>query len=234
MSKSIAIVTGGSSGLGLEIADYLARKAQSVCLVARNADALTRAREKLIATSCDADVMVRSCNVADEDGVKDLFKYLAETKRTISHVFNVAGVGKYGPPDANTRALIDNVFEANIVGMIVMCTLAVRAMRDTGGTIVNVMSTAAIKANPMETVYCAAKWGARGYTESLRAALKGSKIHVVAVYPGGMNTPFWKPDSGLSPDVSKFMAPDEVASVICDAIDARKSLYTADLQIERV
>jgi short-subunit dehydrogenase len=78
--------------------------------------------------------------------------------------------------------------------------------------IVNVMSTAALTGKPNETVYCAAKWGARGYTEALRAEAKG--VRVVAVYPGGMNTPFWAGDG----KAAGFMDPGEVAGKIVSAI----------------
>src|SRR5205809_655464 len=72
---------------------------------------------------------------------------------------------------------------------------------------------------PNETVYCAAKWGARGYSEALRAEAKGTKLRVMTAAPGGMNTPFWpqpRPD---------FMDPREVASVIVDAIHRKVNVY---------
>ena len=59
-------------------------------------------------------------------------------------------------------------------------------------TIVNIMSTSALIGRAEETIYCAAKWGARGYTEALRTELKGTKRNIIAVYPGGMKTDFWK------------------------------------------
>ncbi|MDZ4177945.1 MAG: SDR family oxidoreductase [Coriobacteriia bacterium] len=233
MSIQVAVVTGGSSGLGYEIAANLVGQGQAVCLVGRTLEALKTAQTNISKLASRTEVLSYPCNVADESGVSALFKWLADKGKDVSHVFNVAGIGKYGPPETTSRNMVDVVFESNLVGLIVVSTFALRAMKEKGGTIVNVMSTASVKANPQETVYCAAKWGARGYTESLRAALKGSKIHVVAVYPGGMNTPFWKADSSMSPDTSKFMNPAEVADVICDAIRDRKTLYSADLTIER-
>ena len=96
------------------------------------------------------------------------------------------------------------------------------------------MSSAALKGNKNETVYCATKWGERGYTESLKAEYKGTSVKVVGVYPGGMNTNFWK-DSRDYVSVEKsdtFMNPVDVAKVIMDNI-SYDSLNIADIMIER-
>ena len=106
-------------------------------------------------------------------------------------------------------------------------------MKDSGGLIVNVMSTAATAAKAGEGIYCAAKWGARGFTESLRLEAKGTPVKVVAVYPGGMKTPFWSDICGMSPDTSGFMEPAEVASVMVYNMLDKTSLYVADLLINR-
>ena len=58
--------------------------------------------------------------------------------------------------------------------------------------IAQIMSTAATRGNANESVYCATKWGEKGYTKSLQAAYKGTSVKVVAVYPGGIDTAFYR------------------------------------------
>lgn len=82
-------------------------------------------------------------------------------------------------------------------------------------------------------MYCAAKWGARGFTEAIKAATKGTKTKVLGVYPGGMNTDFWSSECGMTPDVTKFMKPEEVAEEIVHAVLEKKSMYVSDLTIDR-
>ncbi len=106
-------------------------------------------------------------------------------------------------------------------------------MTPKGGQIVNIMSSRAKNGLAGESLYCAAKWGARGYTESLQALMKGKNIDVIAVYPGGINTDFWKNEDSLVDDTSKFMDPDDVAATICDAIDIKKSSFVNDITITR-
>ena len=107
-------------------------------------------------------------------------------------------------------------------------------MKESGGTIMNVMSTAATVGKPNESIYCASKWGAKGFTESLRLETKGTKIKVIAVYPGGIQTPFWSEKCGMNPDTSKFMKPDELAKTLTDTLLDKQTLYVADIVINKV
>ena len=139
----------------------------------------------------------------------------AEPLGTIGILVNCAGVGIFGPAGSYGERDIDLVLDANLKSTIVFCDALFPRFREHGGTIVNVLSTAALVGKPNESVYCAAKWGARGYTEALRAEVKGTKARVISVAPGGMDTPFWperRPD---------FMDPREIANVIVDAIERK-------------
>ena len=101
--------------------------------------------------------------------------------------------------------------------------------------IVNIMSSAALRGNKQEAVYCATKWGERGYTESLKVAYKGTSVKIVGIYPGGINTDFYK-DSRDYVSLQKqqsFMNPNDVAKVICENIFSDLNLNVADIFIER-
>ncbi|MCP4149889.1 MAG: hypothetical protein GY757_19240 [bacterium] len=63
--------------------------------------------------------------------------------------------------------------------------------------------------------------------------MKGKSIDVIAVYPGAINTDFWKSEDSLFDDTSGFMEPDDVATTICDAIDIKKSSVVHDITITR-
>ena len=92
------------------------------------------------------------------------------------YLFNNAGRGLFTRATNSTSALIDAVFEANLKGMILLTSEILRITPEEEElTIVNIMSTSALLGRAEETIYCAAKWGARGYTEALRTELKGTK-----------------------------------------------------------
>ena len=193
---SVAIVTGGTSGLGAAIAALLRERGLRVVTVSRRDE---------------ADV---AGDASREETVARAVAH-AESQGDITLLVNCAGVGCFGAAGSYVEADVRQILDANLVSMILFCDeLFPRFTRD-GGTIVNVLSTAALIAKPNESVYCAAKWGARGYTEVLKAEAKGTKARVISVAPGGMQTPFWdQPREG-------FMDPNEVARVVVDAIFAR-------------
>ena len=119
-------------------------------------------------------------------------------------------------------------------GMILCSKEVLKAKEEKNLKIVNIMSTAALKGNKNETVYCSAKWGERGYTEALKAEYKGTSVKVIGVYPGGMNTEFWNNSRDyVSEEKAKsFMNPSDVAKVILDNI-SYDSLKVSDITIER-
>jgi NAD(P)-dependent dehydrogenase (short-subunit alcohol dehydrogenase family) len=231
--RKISLVTGGSSGLGYEIAKCLLEKGFNVCLVSRSDKKLNLAVSKLSAIADSKRLISYSANVGKEDEVKRLFEFIAEKKFLLEKVFNTAGIGLFGHPESISKEMIDSVFEGNLLGTIIVSSHAIRAMNKKGGLIVNIMSTAAQSGRAQESVYCAAKWGARGFTESLQAATKGTSIRIIAVYPGGMNTPFWSEKCGLYPNTSTFMNPSDVARQIVHCSTTIDSSMVSDLIINR-
>ncbi len=172
-------------------------------------------------------------SIADEQFVKSVYKQLSK-EYNIKYLINNAGVGRFGAPTTNDAKKIDTVVEGVLKGTILNTTYAIPLMQECGGKIVNIMSTAALKGNPNESLYCACKWGARGYTESLKAFYKGSNIKVIGVYPGGINTPFWNKNRDCwSKEVTDtFMDADKLAKVVYDAV-TNEDLTVSDITIDR-
>lgn len=152
----------------------------------------------------------------------------------IKILINNACEVRFVNPTDNSSAVVD-ITLAGLKGMILCSTYVLRQMEKHGGKIINIMSTAAIKGNPGESAYCACKWGERGYTESLKAYYKGSRVKVMGVYPGGMNTPFFdKSASYIAKEkVATFSDPAEVAKVIVyNALNDK--LDIGDLIVNRI
>lgn len=228
--KNISIVTGGSSGLGKELARELSQRGYSVCILARDKDKID-----LTLSDIGGDIIGIPCDICDEKSVQSVFACLKDKGYYVDHLYNCAGVGRFGAPEAMNMEHIKTVMDSNIIGLMNITYEACRVMTE-GGTIINVASTAALKGNANETAYCASKWAVRGFTEALKAYYKGqgNKIHVIGVYPGGINTPFWGPDCGMKADTSKFMSAAEVAKTILDNVLDKHSLYVSEMTIDRI
>lgn len=230
--EKIAVVTGGGSGLGYCLSEEILKQGIGVLIIGRRENQLREAQKNLSKSYGDK-VRYIVGDISDECFVAKIYSDLEKDNYYVQYLFNCAGTGRFGPVEENNRKKIDIAFEASLIGLILMSSNAIKSMKVDGGMIVNVMSTAALKGNPNESVYCAAKWGARGFTEAIKAATKGTKTKVLGVYPGGMNTEFWSSECGMAPDVTKFMNPEEVAEEIVHAVLERKSMYVSDLTIDR-
>lgn len=202
----VAVVTGASSGLGREIANILRVKMAVVGVSRRGPDVRGDASDPATAAA--------ALDAAQKLGTARL-------------LVNCAGTGIYKPIGSYTTEDIAATLNANLVATIVFCERFLPLVTRDGGTVVNVLSTAALVGKPNETIYCAAKWGARGYTEALRAETKGTKARILAVYPGGMDTAFWEPQR------ESFMPPRDVAAMIVDAVMRPASIAVTELVISR-
>ena len=173
------------------------------------------------------------CNIGNEDDINKLRDFIKSKKYSVSYLFNNAGLGLFKNTKDTTSAMIDIIFEANLRGMILLTSEILRLSPDNKElTIVNIMSTSALVGRAEETIYCAAKWGARGYTEALRVEMKGKKRNIIAVYPGGMRTDFWN-IPGLNRNISSFMDPAEVALKIVNAVSTTDKMLVTDITINR-
>ncbi len=233
MGTRISLISGGASGLGLELADQLIRAGRKVMIIGRNSDKLKRAVARLEKTAGEDTVFSLPCNIGKQDDVSKVGKFLKDHDLDTEYLFNNAGKGLVTGTESSTSELIDSIFEANLKGMILLTTEILRITPPSQElTIVNIMSTSALIGRSQETIYCAAKFGARGYTEALRAELKGSKRNVIAVYPGGMKTDFWNME-GQNKDLSGFMDPAVVAEKIVSAVKASDRMLVTDITINR-
>ena len=231
--EKVSVISGGSSGLGLEIAELLLRNGKNVIILGKSKDKTEKAKVRLANIAGKNKLEAIVCNVGNEDEVKDLCKFIDKKNYSVEYLFNNAGRGLFVKAHLSTSEMIENTFEANLKGMILLTSNILRITpAEEELTIVNIMSTSALYGRVEETIYCAAKWGARGYTEALRLELKGEKRNIIGVYPGGMKTDFWK-IPGQNRNTDTFMDPAEVAEKIVNAVIVTDKLFVTDITISR-
>lgn len=172
-------------------------------------------------------------DVSDEEFVTNSIKEISKLGN-IKYLINNAEKACFKSPSQYTKSDID-LSLTGLKGMILCSTETLKAKNESDVKIINVMSSAALKGNKQEALYCATKWGERGYTESLKVAYKGTSVKIIGVYPGGMNTEFWNDsrDYVAEEKSSSFMNPKDVAKVILDNVMSYDNLNVADIIIER-
>ncbi len=226
--KNIAIVTGGTRGLGLELVKQFLAKGWFVCNIGRNEERINKLQKELKENYCGF------CgDVSDEEFMIRTIEEIAKIGK-IKILLNNAGEPSFKLPTQYTKKDIEKCLKG-LQGMIIASTQVLRVTEEKDVKIVNIMSSAALRGNKQESVYCATKWGERGYTESLKVAYKGTSVKIIGVYPGGMNTDFYENsrDYVTEEKQNSFMNPNEVADVILQNVLNENNLTVADIVIER-
>lgn len=228
MSSNVAIVTGYSSGLGRAFTLGLLNRGWQVVGVSRAAKGPDWPAE------LQSAVHHISGSVAQDDTATRAFTKASEVGQ-LRIVINCAGQGVFGEVGSYTSEDISKAFEGNLAGLILFTDRAVSNLQETGGTIVNIMSTASKKLRVAESVYTAAKWAAKAYTRTVREAVKGKKlpIRIIEVYPCGMNTPFWSQAVRPVSDGAGFPAPEPIAEAVLQGVLATADSYQQEYTFER-
>ncbi len=229
MNKTV-IVTGGANGLGLELAKVLSANDFEVCIIDNDEKALAKIAKKFKQT-----FKLFNGNVADEKFVAKTVKEITKNSGGIFALINCAGSPSFKMPTEYTSKDVDLCLEG-LKGMIFCSTHVLKQMEVSGGKIINIMSSAALRGNKQEAAYCATKWAERGYTESLKAAYAGTKVQIFGVYPGGINTNFYKHsrDYVSMEKQQTFMPAKDLSEVIYENIFTDKKLVVEDLIINRI
>ena len=228
MNNNIVIVTGGTSGLGLELVKQLLEKNYFVCNISRNEEKLIKMNDMFL------DNYKSFCgDISDENFVIETINSI-KNLGTIVALINNAGEASFKLPKDYNKKDIKTCFKG-LEGMILLTSQVLNATNEQNVKIINIMSSAALRGNKQESVYCATKWGERGYTESLKVAYKGTSVKVIGVYPGGINTNFYKNSRDYVSEEKQntFMNPEDVANVIINNVFNNINLTVSDIIIER-
>ena len=183
---AVALVTGGTSGIGAEFARQLSMRGWDIVLVARD---LTRLDETATALrALGRDVEVLAADLGDRRDVDRVAERLADPTRPVDLLVNNAGFGMHTPLTSTDVAAHDLAFEVMCRAVLVLSGAAARSMRERGrGRIVNVSSTAGLMAMGS---YSAIKAWVTSYSEGLSVELKGTGVGVTALLPGWVRTEF--------------------------------------------
>lgn len=205
-SKS-CVVTGAARGIGLALCKALVEKGARVVMADVDAAALELARKDL-----GAAVLPVVCDVTRAESVAEAGRQAFEAFGGVDVWINNAGLARHRWITEYTEADIDLMLDVNLKGTILGSQEALRRMiPEKRGHIVNIISTASLRGIPSETVYCAAKWGVRGFTQGLQEEAGAHGIRVTALLPGGVDTAFWDGASSRKAPVEKFLSPAQVA-----------------------
>ncbi|HVS74053.1 MAG TPA: SDR family NAD(P)-dependent oxidoreductase [Candidatus Acidoferrales bacterium] len=210
LEGQVALVTGGSRGIGRAIALRLASLGAGVAVCGRDRNSLRATEEMLRAAGARAFSLV-----ADVTRALDVERLADQTQSAlggVSILVNNAGMGLFGPAHERTEEDWDRVLDTNLKGAFLVSRALVPAMiRRKNGHIINIASLAGKNAFAGGGIYCASKWGLLGLSKCMAEDLRDHGIRVAVICPGSVATEF----SGRGPkDASKALRPEDVAHAV--------------------
>ena len=199
-----ALVTGGSSGIGLAIARMLRDEGFALTLVSRRAERVAAAADELGATAVAADV-------GDADACERLVAEHRERYGRLDMLVNSAGIGIGGTVEDLQPKHFDLQLAVNLRGLFLVTQAAIPLLREAQGWVVNLASIAGTLPTPGLATYGATKAAVISLTRSLNEELDGDGVRAVAICPGFVDTPMaeW---SGLAHD--EMIRPEDCAEVV--------------------
>jgi NAD(P)-dependent dehydrogenase (short-subunit alcohol dehydrogenase family) len=216
LTGKVAIVTGGTKGIGRAIADALLREGGSVCVSARNVEVIGVASSQKDQTGSGREIMF-PCDVRDYDHVRALVDYTVKEFGGLDILINNAGIGMFESVENTSPEDFRAVLETNLFGVFYCCHAAIPEMKKRGGGyIINISSLAGANPHPRMAAYNASKFGLNGFSEALMQEVRHDNIKVSYIMPGSVNTEF----GGDSPSDEKSwqLTPDDIARVVIDLL----------------
>lgn len=213
--KKIALITGGSRGIGKAIVEHFKHQDWIVATCGTNANRIK---------DCIADFKFE-CDVSRIDSVKSMIHELVKQTQKIDVLVNNSGLSGSNSLDPDmSDDLWHRIVDVNLHGTYYTCKYSLPFLPDGSGRIINIASVLALKGVPDSTAYCAAKHGVLGLTRALAHSLAPRKITVNAVCPGWVRTQMAEgrmKEIGISESdlkvgvpLQRFIEPQEVADFV--------------------
>lgn len=226
MQGKVAIVTGGSRGIGLAIAEKLAGMGCEVVITARKRDELEKAAQGIRKNGGKCEGV--PCDVISLKDVQQLADKIDDRRKKLKIVINNAGIGGFSSPLHETDPETwDKIMNTNLRGVYYMIrAFAPMLIENGGGDIVNISSLAGKNALPNGATYSASKWGLNGLSYSAAEELRTHNIRVTVVCPGSVNTDL-SPHTGKN--VSKMLRPSDVAHVVAMVVTQGPQSFASEI-----
>ena len=233
LKEKTAVVTGASDGIGKEVCLKLAKEGVSLALIARDEERLNEVKEKCKELG-SPKVEGYICDISNNEKVKETVNKILVDFNTVDILLNIAGIWQEldlleNIPDE----VINSVIDIDLKGMIYLTKSLLTHFkeRDEEKIILNVSSRSGVTAQEGQNIYTAAKWGVTGFSESLKADLKGSKIKVATLYQGGTNTEMFN-KTGEHFNQDKFIKPEDLADTIVFMLSRPPQIWLHDVRVE--
>ena len=216
INGKVAVVTGGTKGIGRGIAEALVRAGVSVAICARKTQELEVTIDILNQLGEGTAIGI-VCDVRDYGQVTGFIDQVVKRFGGVDILVNNAGVGYFGPVETMKPEEFRAVIETNLNAVFYCCQAVIPLMKERGwGYIINISSLAGANPHPKMAAYNASKFGLNGFSEALMQEVRHDGIKVSYIMPGSVNTGFGGDTPGEDKDWQ--LRPEDIAQVIIDLL----------------
>jgi 3-oxoacyl-[acyl-carrier protein] reductase len=227
LSGAVALVTGGSRGIGRAIALRLAKLGASVAICGRDVKALAATEAEL--KQSGSPIHSQVADVSQSADVTALIDKTQTALGPISILVNNAGIGLFGPAHEKTEDDWDRVLNTNLKSVfLVSRAVAPSMIQRSAGDIINISSLAGRNAFAGGGIYCASKWGLQGLSACMAEDLREHGIRVSVVSPGSVATAF---STRGSKDLAKVLSPEDVARAVEMIVTQSPQSFVSEIQL---
>ncbi|MBB3127237.1 3-oxoacyl-[acyl-carrier protein] reductase [Paenibacillus rhizosphaerae] len=208
-----AVITGAGKGIGLAIAELLAKEGVNLGLISRTASDLESLKASLSGEH-GIRVAVAAADVSKREEAESAVSALKAELGTIDMLINNAGIASFGTVLEMDPAQWEQIIQVNLMGTYYMSRAVLPDMvGQNSGSIINISSTAGEKGFATGSAYCASKFAVMGLTESLLQEVRKNNIRVVALTPSTVNTALARDNNLKIGDEDRMMQPEDVAEL---------------------
>ena len=231
LKDRVAIVTGASRGIGRAISVALGAEGAAVVLSGRAAEALAETAAQVTAAGGQAHPV--ATELTSEASIKDLVQTVADRFGRLDILVNNAGITHSAPLAETQTEDLDRCWAVNARAPFILCREALPLLQQSEAAyIINISSVVGVKGYPLQSAYTASKHALRGMSISLAEELRGSRVRVHVICPGGVDTEMV---SRVRPDIAKadLIGPGEIAELVVYLVTHRGNAVLDEIHLRR-
>jgi NADP-dependent 3-hydroxy acid dehydrogenase YdfG len=221
MADKTALVTGSSSGIGEAISRKLITLGYTVYGVARRNQTHIQ----------DPRFHPTVCDITNTAGMEQTIKKILE-HNDIDLLIHSAGLGRFEPHEELRPMKLKQIIDTNLTAPVILSSLALRSLKKTKGTIINITSIEALKASKFSAAYSASKAGLHHFGLCLFEEVRKSGVNVISIHPDMTQTPFFD-ELHFKPaeDIQMHLKPADIAEAVEDTLNMREGVSITELTI---
>jgi NADP-dependent 3-hydroxy acid dehydrogenase YdfG len=231
-TDQVAVVTGASSGIGKAIAVGLAAQGARLCLIGRRRETLEAVAKTALAIA--PRIQCHQADLTQDNDIRGLVEYLQRDFRAIDMLVHSAGVLSLNRFDTASVAEFDWQYRTNVRAPYVLTQALLPMLRARQGQVVFINSSVGLNARANVGQYAATKHALKAIADSLRDEVNADGLRVLSVFLGRTATPMQEvvhKMEGKPYQPERLMQPDDVATVVLNALSAPRSVEVTDIHI---